>query len=101
MKDKTTWTRFIRDLMGVIGKDRPDLVSNNTLIISDTTIIDGYNWLLHRYSILKDTFGYNMPIDKSKDYLAKAVEQGNITFNEIVTKNEKGDKCIVYGVTII
>lgn len=99
MKD-TSWVTFIKQLMEMVTKNRPDLVEENTLVISDTDKIDGYNWLLHKYQVVGKPLGFDLPIDKAKVYLSKAVENGFISFREIAAKDKDGNNIIVYGVHI-
>lgn len=93
-----SWPEFIRQLMEMVRKERPDLVDHDTLVISNTTKIDGYNWLLHKYQVVGKPLGFELPIDKAKIYLSKAVQHGFITFREITTKDKDGNTIIVYGV---
>lgn len=100
MEKDISWVAFIRQLMEMVGKERPDLVDGDTLVISDTSSIDGYNWLLHKWLVVGKPLGYDMPVDTAKKYLLKAVEHKFISFREIKSKDTEGNDVVVFGVHI-
>jgi hypothetical protein len=91
---------FVLELAVLLKETRPDLTDGRTVILSEEKGEYVNRLLVYWYS-LKETLGYDLPDDKIKDYIIKAVENKSIIFREILVKTEETDeKKMVFGVHV-